>query len=76
MYSVSESYPQHKHDIGFENYPQNTGSRYGVIVLSGVYRMSGWGNAVSTDSSAWTSTVGTGEHVIPTSKQTLFLIRY
>ena len=74
--SVSESYPQHKHDIGFENYPQNTGSRYGVTTLTGNFKMSGYGQAASTPRSAWTSVVGTGQHVIPISKQTLFLIRY
>ena len=38
--------------------------------------MSGYGQAASTPRSAWTSVVGTGGHVIPVSKQTLFLIRY
>ena len=38
--------------------------------------MAGWGSADSTNKSAWTSTVGSGEHVIPLSHKTLLLIRY
>lgn len=38
--------------------------------------MAGWGSADLTNRSAWTSTVGSGEHVIPSSLKTLFLIRY
>lgn len=34
--------------------------------------MSGYGQAASTPRSAWTSVAGTGEHVIPISKQAYF----
>lgn len=63
---LESQFPAHKHDIGFDIYPDNS-AIYGTKEYTGGSRQAGWGQAPTSIKSAYTSTEGKGTNVQPPS---------